>query len=68
MRKERRPDIRLEYEAPLAELICFRPVEALASQTGDSYWDTMALFGGGFDPNGEITSVEDGDIGVWPWD
>ena len=57
MRKERRPDIRLEYEAPLAELICFRPVEALASQTGDSYWDTMALFGGGFDPNGEITSV-----------
>ena len=27
--------MRLEYEAPLAELICFRPVEALASQTGN---------------------------------
>ena len=58
--------MKLEYETPLAELICFRPMEALASQTQDPFQDTMDLFGAGIDP-GASTSSEDTDIGTNPW-
>lgn len=49
------------YIAPVAELICFRPLESLATLEDDSYEDIMSLFG------------DDGDIGSttsdteFPW-
>ena len=49
-----------KYVAPVAELICFRPVEDLMSQ--DEFQDTMNLFGSG----GDIPS-QSGDIEVDPW-
>ncbi len=49
-----------EYVAPVAELICFRPIEKLMSQ--DEFLDTMALFGSG----GDIPT-ESGDIEIDPW-
>ena len=58
--------MKLEYETPLAELICFRPMEALASQTQDPFQDTMDLFGGGYSID-DPTSTEDTDIGTNPW-
>ena len=57
--------MKLEYETPLAERICFRPVEALASSQ-DPFQDTMDLFGSGYDPNQPVSS-NPGDIEVDPW-
>ena len=53
--------MKMPYIEPLAELICFRPIEDLMTQ--DEFQDTMNLFGFG---GGDIESGS-GDIEIDPW-
>ena len=53
--------MKLKYEAPEAELICFRPLERLAT---DTFAETDALFNFGGDNTDPIGS----DAATDPWE
>ncbi|MDO4269923.1 MAG: hypothetical protein Q4C72_03265 [Eubacteriales bacterium] len=50
------------YIAPMAELICFKPLSPLTASEGDAFEDMMNLFG-----DNEDVPTESGDVEVDPW-